>query len=564
MSHSSTATPLEPNSGQRRPVLSCEQSGDRRVLPLSRMPFTIGRKPDKDLVIADPRVSRDHAEIELVGTDYWVVDLASKHGTFVNGEKIDRHKLTKNDRLEFGARDGAVVTFDPDQIDTQTGGEWFKEVVELETSGASDLEKLSLFLDAVRKLNATNVLDEVLVTLLEATLRLTRAERAFVFLRDKAGRLNLTAGRDSRGRALTDERTISHSILNEAATSGGEFVISDTSRSDEVSSRNSIIAFDLRTVICLPLCKTGLTQTARPSGSSSRDVMGVLYLDSHFASRDMSAISHDALRAIAKEAAALVENASLVEAEEAARKYEQELVIAASIQQNLMAVTIPDVPFARIRAKSVACKDIGGDFYDVVRTGDRLTVIVADVCGKGISAALLASTLQGMVYSQLEASVPLAAIATSVNDFFCQKRLGEKYATIIMAQLRSDGTMDFINCGHVPPVLVSNGAVSRPSESNLPVGLIPSASYEGAHCELKAGDRLILISDGVTEAANAAEDFFGDERLESAASMEDPFESIVVQVASFCGDTPNNDDCTILELNYTGNVSAQSIGVQES
>jgi serine phosphatase RsbU (regulator of sigma subunit) len=532
----------------------CEQNGEKRFLSLAKTPFTIGRKPDKDLVIADPRVSRDHALVELVNGEYWIVDLGSKHGTFLNGQKIEREKLKKRDRLEFGAHDAAVIIFDPPEADGQTSGVWMAQVVELETSGASDLEKLSLFLDAVRKLNATNVLDEVLVTLLDATLRLTHAERAFVFLRDKSGKLQLSAGRDSHARPLTDETTISHSILQEAASSGGEFLITDTSRSSEVSARNSIVAFDLRTVICIPLCRTGLKHSAHSISAviPCREVMGVLYLDSHFASRDVSAISHDALRAIATEAAALVENASLVEAEEEARKYQQELAIAASIQQNLMAVTMPDVAFAKIQAQSVACKDIGGDFYDVVMTGGALTVIVADVCGKGISAALLASTLQGMVYSQLEANVALAGIATSVNDFFCNKRLGEKYATLIMAQLRPDGTLHYINCGHVPPVLVSAGNVSRPRESNLPVGLIPGASYESAQCTMGAGDRLMLISDGVTEAANAADEFFGDERLETAAATEDSFNELVRQVAAFCGNTPANDDCTVLELRYTG------------
>lgn len=553
MSIPSAATPLEPSPERKIPVLTCEISGEKRTLTLAKCPFTIGRKPEKDLVIGDPRVSRDHAQIEQVGDEYWLVDLQSRHGTFLNGERIERSKLKKNDRMEFGARDGAIVVFDPSESGKQEpSGEWFSQVVELETSGASDLEKLSLFLDAVRKLNATSVLEEVLVTLLEATLRLTHAERAFVFLRDKSGKPHLSAGRDSRGRTLTDESTISHSILNEAS-SGGEFLITDTSRSSEVSARNSIVAFDLRTVICIPLCRTGLKQLGHlPSATpAAREVMGVLYLDSHFASREVSAVSHDALRAIAKEAAALVENASLVEAEENARKYQQELAIAASIQQGLMATTIPEVPFARVRAKSVACKDVGGDFYDVIRTDEALTVIVADVCGKGISAALLASTLQGMVYSQLEAKVPLAAIATSVNDYFCQKRLGEKYATIIIAQLKPEGILDFINCGHVPPVLVSGSKTSRPGESNLPVGLIPGAVYEAAQCKLATGDRLMLISDGVTEAANGNDEFFGDERLESAASSDNSFDTLVTEMSNFCGDTPNNDDCTVLELTYT-------------
>jgi phosphoserine phosphatase RsbU/P len=558
MSVPSAATPIQSSPERKSPTLTCDQGEEKRTFTVAKTPFTIGRKPDKDLVIGDPRVSRDHAQIELVGTDYWLADLQSRHGTFVNGERIERKQLKRNDRLEFGARDGAVVIFDPADAPgstTQPSGEWFAQVVELETSGASDLEKLSLFLDAVRKLNATSVLEEVLVTLLEATLRLTHAERAFVFLRDKAGKLHLSAGRDAKGRTLTDQSTISHSILNEAASSGGEFLITDTSRSSEVSARNSIVAFDLRTVICIPLCKTGLKQLGQVQTSSvpvCREVMGVLYLDSHFASREVSALSHDALRAIATEAAALVENASLVEAEEAARKYQQELVLAASIQQSLMATTFPEVPFAKVRATSVACKDVGGDFYDVVRTEQGLTVIVADVCGKGISAALLASTLQGMVYSQLEAKVPLPAIVTSVNDFFCQRRLGEKYATIVIAQLRPDGTLDFINCGHVPPVLVSKSRSSRPNESNLPVGLIPGATYDGAQCKLEAGDRLILISDGVTEAANSSDEFFGDERLEAASVADSSFDAILSEMAVFCGSTPNNDDCTVLELRYTG------------
>lgn len=556
MSLPSPASPFLPLPHVRQPILMIEHAGQKVQLTVNHAPFTVGRKADKDLVIPDPRVSRDHAQIELVGTEYWISDQGSRHGTFVNGEKVERRRLAKNDRLEFGARDGAVVTFDPAEVGaTPVGGEWLKDVVELETSGASDLEKLSLFLDAVRKLNTTSVLDEVLVTLLDATMKLTHAERAFVFMRDKDGKLRMSAGRDARGRPLTDGSTISQSILQEAATTACEFLVTDTSRSDELAIRNSIVAFDLRTVICIPLCKTSMKQSAAkiaPGVSANREVMGALYLDSHFASREVSAISHDALRAIATEAAALVENAHLVEAEEEARKYQQELAIAASIQQGLMTPTIPEVPYAQIRAKSIACKDIGGDFYDAVKTDSGLTVIVADVCGKGISAALLASTLQGMVFSQLEARVPLRAIAASVNDFFCQKRLGEKYATLFMAQLKPDGSLEFLNCGHVPPVLVSIGKASRPAEANLPVGLIPGATYESAQRCLKEGDRMVIITDGVTEAANAADEFYGDDRLEAAALTDDPFNGIVKGVAEFCAEKPLNDDCTVLELAYIG------------
>src|SRR5512133_1430406 len=100
MSVPSAATPLQPPPERKFPVLTCEVSGEKRTLAVAKCPFTIGRRPEKDLVIGDPRVSRDHAQIELVGDEYWVADLQSRHGTYLNGEKVERAKLKRNDRLE--------------------------------------------------------------------------------------------------------------------------------------------------------------------------------------------------------------------------------------------------------------------------------------------------------------------------------------------------------------------------------------------------------------------------------------------------------------------------------
>src|SRR5207245_9480191 len=88
-----------------------------------------------------------------------------------------------------------------------------------------------------------------------------------------------------------------------------------------------------------------------------------------------------------------------------------------------MAVTIPEVPFARLSGRNLSCKEIGGDFFDAVNTEDGLAVVLADVSGKGVSAALLASTLQGMIYSQLTARTPLPEIVAAVNRFFTKKHL---------------------------------------------------------------------------------------------------------------------------------------------
>jgi serine phosphatase RsbU (regulator of sigma subunit) len=318
-----------------------------------------------------------------------------------------------------------------------------------------------------------------------------------------------------------------------------------------MKERQSIVAFDLRTVICMPLRKP-LIQATRPEQPASAEVMGALYVDSRFASRDIGSVSHDILRAIATEAAQLIENARLVQAEEAGRRYQQELSIAASIQQRLMAVTIPEVSFARLSGRNLSCKEIGGDFFDAVNTPTGLAVVLADVSGKGVSAALLASILQGMVYSHLIAGMPLTEIVTALNRFFTQKHIGEKYATMIIARLRHDGELEYVNCGHVPPVWICNQEVLRPSHGNLPVGLLADATYESDRCQMKPGDRLIMVTDGVTEAENARGDMFDSDRLELVAGKSLSMDDILAAVADFCGGTPLNDDCTVVELVYSG------------
>src|SRR5467141_1167809 len=539
------------------PGLVFVQGNEQTKVVLNRTPFSVGRKVEKDLVIADPRVSRDHALIVLEEGDFFLVDQGSKHGTFVNGERVQRQKLERNDRLEFGARDSAYVIFHPAQGTTNTAREFLSQISGIQISQeATDLEKLTLFLEAARKLNTIGVLDEILVTMLDVTLRLIRAERGYVFLKEEEGTLRLAAGRNAQGEPLLDDKTISHSILEESLRSNSEFLLSDTSQSLDMAGRQSIVAYDLRTVVCIPLRKMHVqssrdVQTPVPPPSAV-EVLGVLYLDSRFASRDISGVGHDILHVIATEAASLIENARLVQAEEEARRYQQELAIAASIQQRLMQVKIPEVPFATLRGKNLSCKEIGGDFFDAVNTDEGLAVVLADVSGKGVSAALLASTLQGMIYSQLIAGMPLVEIVAAVNRFFTHKHIGEKYATLIIARIRRDGELEYVNCGHVPPLLVCNHEVMRPPHGNLPVGLLADATYESDHVSLHAGDRLILVTHGVTDAENARGDFFGDSRLETVAAKSLGIEDIFSAVANFCGGTPLSDDCTVVDLVYSG------------
>ena len=192
------------------PTLIFVQGNEQRTINLDHSPYSVGRKVDKDLVIADPRVSRDHALIVSENGAFFVVDQGSKHGTFVNGERIQRQKLERNDRLEFGVRDVAYVIFHPLHMQSSnTAREFLSQISGIHISTeTTDLEKLTLFLEAARKLNTIGVLDEIFVTLLDATLKLTRAERGYVFMKNEDGNLRLAAGRNSKGEPLLDDKTI--------------------------------------------------------------------------------------------------------------------------------------------------------------------------------------------------------------------------------------------------------------------------------------------------------------------------------------------------------------------
>src|SRR5437667_1339493 len=251
------------------PSLVYVQGNDQRSITLDHTPFTVRRKVDKDLVVPDPRVSRDHALILSEDGEFYVVDQGSKHGTFVNGERVQRQKLQRNDRLEFGVRDVAYIIFHPMHATSNTAREFLSQISGIHISTeTTDLEKLTLFLEAARKLNTVGVLDEILVTLLDATLKLTRAERGYVFLKAEDGKLRLAAGRNSKGEPLLDDKTISHSILEDARKSNSEFVITDTSQSLNLAGRHSIVAYDLRTVICIPLRKPQVQTTRDAQGAS--------------------------------------------------------------------------------------------------------------------------------------------------------------------------------------------------------------------------------------------------------------------------------------------------------
>jgi len=513
---------------------------------------TIGRRPDRDIVLAEPHVSRTHAQIERHGSEYIIVDLGSSHGTFVNGQATQRRRLQSGDRIEIGSIGGTYLIFTdsqtaPDSIPSDSH-ELLSAIMSRKTASdlPGELHLLNLFIEGARAINAASVLSEILTNLVDISLRLTKAERGFVFLCRDDGRLELEAGRSESGVALTEAMGISQSILHEVLASASEFVVS--MGDPEMDGRQSIVVQRLRSVVCIPLRKSQF----RDGGHGA---MGVLYLDSRIEKGKLSDVSHELIRAIAREAAALVENAYLVKAEQEALAYQRELAIASTIQQSMMEVKVPSITFAKVEARNISCKEIGGDFYDVMRLEDCVAVVVADVSGKGISAALMASVLQGAIYPQLRQGLPLEQIAEGLNLYVYNKIVGQKYATLLMMKLYENGEIEYINCGHVKPLLRSGNSIRRLDNENLPVGLLSPVKFTSGREQLSDGDQVLLITDGITEAENQDGNFFGDEGLEAALASEFSLGNLFTALDAHRAQVPLSDDCTALFLHYTQKAS---------
>jgi sigma-B regulation protein RsbU (phosphoserine phosphatase) len=511
--------------------------GDQtHTVPIEPLPFTIGRQADRHLCLPNSQVSREHATIHADGDGYSIHDLGSRHGTLVNGVRTNMAHLKAGDRIQLGTS-SVVLLF----IDTQdhSSARAMLERISGGDSSVSELEKLSLFLQAAQSFNNTRVLNDILNQMIEYTLRLTGAERGFVFLGDSPTTMHLECGLNKEGTPLVDDSKISRSIVRDAALSGQEYIIGDATGDGQALGRQSMVLHDLRSVIAIPL-----------RGRNSDRLLGLLYLDSHLRTSTLNSVSRDILHAIATEAANLVENARMVQAERAADLLRNEMEIAASIQQSIIAQSLPVFPNTTLMAKTVPCTDVGGDFYDVIPVeGGGFVAIVADVSGKGMSAALLASVIQGMMYAQVKTNQSIVDAVETVNSFLCSRVSGQKYVTLVAAHFKEDGSVELVNGGHVPPVLIhEDGQVETLSDGDVPVGLLCDATFHSIPVTMPPGARLVLMSDGITEAENPIGAQYGNISMATELAAEDPIHAVFSSMHRFCEGAQPNDDQTMLVI----------------
>lgn len=228
----------------------------------------------------------------------------------------------------------------------------------------------------------------------------------------------------------------------------------------------------------------------------------------------------------------------------------EELALAALIHAKLMAIPLLSSPFAFVEGATVPCRAIGGDYFDAVVTSDSISLVVADVSGKGVPAAIVAAMVQGIIHAQMVAREPLARIAASVNQFLCSRATG-KYATMVMLKVGLNGEGEYLNCGHVQPLLVSGSRIQRLEAGNVVVGLLPHAEFNGQSLEIHKGDRILIFTDGIMEAEDPSGATFGDEHFDFLTGQP-CVEDILRRVSRFVKFTPQQDDWTLVQLRFDG------------
>jgi serine phosphatase RsbU (regulator of sigma subunit) len=542
-----------------------DPNGSRRDVPIATFPFRIGRQAGNELTLRDSRVSRQQAQITDVGGTMVLEDMGSSHGTFVNGEKILRHELKVSDQIDFGVPDSYRVVYVGE-------GATIDELVERiqapapSQSGARELHHLSVLLDVARSLSSGLSLEDILATVVDAAIAVTRTERGVLLLSNAAGKLETAVARNAqRGTLRPEDMQVSQGVLKRVASSRRELIVGDTvadaADAGRINQGESITRLDLHTVVAIPIDKKPVIEAVDVTVAARQsELLGILYLDSRAPSSTFSALDREVVRTLAHEAATLIENARLFANARLKARLDHDIEIASKLQQGLLPKALPNLPDVAVAGSTLACYSVGGDCFDVIELdGGRHGFFVGDISGKGIPAALLATLLQGIFFTTASMDIALTGVFSRVNRYLCERAGGDRYATVFYGVLDKMGAFEYVNAGHVPPLIRrASGAIERLDLASFPVGMFPEAEYESAAVKLEKGDYLVIYTDGVSEAVNVQTEMFEEERLRhmlenfKGQTVEELAETIREGVKTFTEGAAQSDDITILVVQYKG------------
>jgi serine phosphatase RsbU (regulator of sigma subunit) len=363
----------------------------------------------------------------------------------------------------------------------------------------------------------------------------------------------------ARGKVTLSGKTFetSRKIPETVYTTGQQTIVEDLLDGDLALAHTGTVALGIRHVLCTPLRLVRYVDREDQRGGNER--IGVLYLDSRERGALKSTAARAALDTLSAEAAVAIENARLYREAMEKAKFEQELKVAAAIQQSLLPASNRTGEFFTTAAASVACRAVGGDFFDYVDLPDgAFGFILGDVAGKGSPAALLAAAVLGMFSAEATYHTSTATVITRLNHGLFRRAVEARFLTTIYGMLSPDGRFLYTNAGHNAPILVSGETVRRLEVGGLVLGLFEHASFDEETLTLKPGDIIVSFSDGLTEALNTAGDEFGDghlvERVQAHKdkSPEALLDALVADVRAFCGEATQSDDMTVVLVRYDG------------
>jgi serine phosphatase RsbU (regulator of sigma subunit) len=546
-----------------------------QLFPLINDSTILGRHPDCDIVLEVGAVSRQHARIVRVGVAFFVEDLHSRNGTFVNDDRVEgRRRLVENDQIKIcdlvfvfhlgspeqvaasqeppHPRDAIIIVDDEKQASGSTIMSKFD--VGSATIGsrlaANPEAKLKALLDIGRNLGGTVRLGDVLPRLLDNLFAIfLQADRGFIVLKDPATGKLIPKAVKHRREGPDEQIRISRTIVSGVMNAREAVLSADAATDARFDMSESVVDFHIHSMMCVPLV------------GSTGDVLGVIQIDTADQRRRFGRDDLEVLASVACQAAVAVENAQLHEVAVQEELFQRELGLAHKVQQGLLPATPPKLPRYEFFDYYEPANHLGGDYFDYIPLpGNRLAAALADVSGKGISAALLMARLSAEVrYSLAILPTPRDALAR-MNAFFCESRWEDRFVTLAIAVLdpaRNEITV--VNAGHMPPLLRrSTGSIEAIGAdiSGLPLGIEAKAEYGQVTVAMEPGDTLILYTDGITDAMNAPSQLYGGKRLQ--AQIAKPFahvaalgQSILTDIRRFVGGQPQNDDMCITCMQRT-------------
>jgi len=530
---------------------------------------TLGRSLEANVRLQDTAVSRKHAKITRKVRGYFLQDLRSGNGTVLNGVLIRSEvQLKPNDRIKLGH---IILQFNLDEDRGELAGMPQVQIVDVSSSTTSTIlkqidarQKALAPPDAATNAASLDMAHQRLRTVLSISNSLQRilnldqllqriasdlfgvfpqAERALILLKDE--QTNELQGRAARTRdgAALERMEVSRTIIGEVARTKTALLSADAMADGRFMRGASVHNLKIRSMMCTPLL-------------SEDEIVGVVYVDTTRTGQRFVEEDLELLTGIGAQAGLAVQNAMMHERLLVRQRSERDLQIAHQVQKGFLPESPPRIPGYDFAAWYSAAQVVGGDFYDFVELpNSRLCIVVGDVSGKGIPAALLMAKLMSDVrYIALAEAQPTDAVAR-LNDSFGWRAPEGRFVTLLYLVLDPAARrVECVNAGHPSGLIYrrASGAVDKiAAGDNFPLGLKKDTPFTSTVCELAAGDVMALFTDGVTEAMNAEGEMYGADRLEKtlrAAALPAPqlLTRVLNDIDGHVGTVAQSDDLTLV------------------